>query len=292
MKIDACQYSLTKTLFTIGNVLVFRNSMNRFKEFVAGLAILLFVLAIFPKNIGAQSIISINSDGIVEGTDKIQRDGDVYTLLDDISVGIFIQKSNITFDGAGFTIRGAGQGGMGIDLSNNPGSVTIKNVQIRDFDTGIKIVNTNNNKIIGNYFVNCFLGIDIKSYPNDVIIENNTFVKSPISIAYSNGTHVFTKNSFILGATIIFWLSPEPDVYMNYWSPYQGTDSDGDGTGDSPFVYISTDYAKYSDNQPLMEPVPIIPELSSWIFVPLFTIGTLVILVVKKHGFWIHCFNS
>jgi len=163
MKIDACQYSLTKTLFTIGNVLVFRNSMNRFKEFVAGLAILLFVLAIFPTNIGAQSIISINSDGIVEGTDKIQRDGDVYTLLYDISVGIFIQKSNITFDGAGFTIRGAGQGGMGIDLSNNPGSVTIKNVQIRDFDTGIKIVNTNNNKIIGNYFVNCFLGIDIKS---------------------------------------------------------------------------------------------------------------------------------
>lgn len=130
--------------------------MNRLGELVTGFAILLFILAIFPKNVESEGNISITSEGVIKGTDKIQRDGDVYILLDDISVGIFIQKGNISFDGAGFTIRGSGQEGRGIDLSNNPGSVMIKNVQIRDFDTGIKIVNTNNNKVIGNYFVNCF----------------------------------------------------------------------------------------------------------------------------------------
>jgi hypothetical protein len=124
-------------------------------------------------------------------------------------------------------------------------------------------------------------------YPNDVIIENNTFVgtSNTISIAYSNGSHINTRNSFILGTTIIVWLSPQIDVYMNYWNPYQETDSDGDGIGDFPYVYIATDYANYSDNQPLMEPVPVIPEFPSWNLIPIFSVATISTILLRKKMF-------
>ena len=58
------------------------------------------------------TIIRIRSDGTVEGTDKIQRNGNIYTLNDDIhaNVGseeafIFVEKDNIVIDGAGHVIK-------------------------------------------------------------------------------------------------------------------------------------------------------------------------------------------
>ena len=40
---------------------------------------------------------------------------------------------------------------------------------------------------------------------------------------------------------------------MNYWSDYNGTDSDGDGIGDTPYGHPSA----ILDNHPLMKPVTI-----------------------------------
>jgi len=41
--------------------------------------------------------IYIRADGSVEGTDKIQRDGDVYTLISDISGSIVVERENVVF---------------------------------------------------------------------------------------------------------------------------------------------------------------------------------------------------
>src|SRR5512139_1857931 len=61
--------------------------------------------------------IRITPDGTVEGTDKISREGNVYTLLADLSGAtengqtyISIEKDDVILDGAGRTIRGAGTG--------------------------------------------------------------------------------------------------------------------------------------------------------------------------------------
>jgi hypothetical protein len=67
----------------------------------------------------------------------------------------------------------------------------------------------------------------------------------------------------------------------NYWSDYNGTDSDWDGIGDKPHLIDDNN----QDNYPLMEPV-VIPEFSSWIILPLF-LGSAFMMVFfkKKNGF-------
>ena len=57
--------------------------------------ILSFMLVSIPQIelMKAQDSIYIRKDGSVEGTDKIQRNGDIYTLIGNISGGIQIQKS-------------------------------------------------------------------------------------------------------------------------------------------------------------------------------------------------------
>jgi nitrous oxidase accessory protein NosD len=82
----------------------------------------------------AESIIYIRADGIVEGTDKIQRDGDVYTLTGDISGGIKVERNFTVIDGAGYILQGNGEEN-GIDIATS--NVTVKNMRIVNFARGI-----------------------------------------------------------------------------------------------------------------------------------------------------------
>ena len=242
------------------------------------LQILCIALVAFPnvEIVKAQETIYIREDGAVEGTDKILRDGNVYTFTANVFGEIKVQRGDCVIAGAGYTLEGNGdESQRGIDLLNDRGSdpsrpkisnVTIKNMRIVNFERGVENSNTANNTIFANYIADCFTGINVMGSPNDFLIKNNTFVNNvnPISIAYSGGVQVITENSFIDGNSIVVWLSPEPDVDRNYWNDYNGTDADGDGIGDTPYVYGGDQESKYIDEHPLMEPVPVIPEFPSW----------------------------
>lgn len=136
--------------------------------------ILLFILisALFslPKigTVNANETIYIRAGGNVEGTNKIQRVGDVYTFTSDIYGSIVVERDNIVVNGAGYALKGPGANeSVGIDLSSRS-NVTISNLQIMYFEEGIRLEGFSN-KIIDNHVANNSYGICL-----EVSSKNNT----------------------------------------------------------------------------------------------------------------------
>jgi nitrous oxidase accessory protein len=121
---------------------------------------------------------------------------------------------------------------------------------------------------------------------NHLVAEYNTFYRN---ILINNNRHVST-NWEILGAGN-FWDNGEVG---NYWDNYNGTDSDGDGIGDVPYIVEGckwddaagghVEFVFGQDNYPLIEPIDdaVIPEFPSWIILPLFLMATFVGVIFKK----------
>ncbi len=168
--------------------------------------------------------------------------------------------------------------------------------QIR-LSSAIQLSYSNYNLVTGNYIDNCTEGIQIWQYStnntvtentikncDDVAIrlqyaDNNTIARNDISSS-GTGTSIYvanyntiTKNNYI--NNIEHLPSGEWEWYaktfgyngsiniinQNYFSDYNGTDSNADGLGDTPYI-INEDN---QDNFPLMNPIDIetIPEFPS-----------------------------
>jgi len=251
---------------------------------------ILVILLVFPfvllplspiEEVKAQSTIYIRADGSVEGTDLIQRNNNTYTFLNNISGSIVISKNFITLDGSGFTLKGSGAYPQkGINLSHRK-NVTVKNLVIMNYSTGIFCKpgsdTRTNITILGNYILNCDIGIDFVGSSNN-LIKYNTFKNNTndISISYVIGNNLITQNS--IDSFVQVWMSDQPIIDMNYWTDYNGTDSDGDGIGDSAYFYHDI----LQDSHPLIEPVPVIPEFPSWAPMLLTLITLTVILAVYR----------
>jgi parallel beta-helix repeat protein len=133
-----------------------------------------------------------------EGTDDIQRIGDTYLLKNSISGSIFVEKDNVTIDGAGYSLQGSGSGtGIGLMLKTDRlgyGGVTIKNLQIKGFSTGIRFSSSSNNIISRVNITDCAYGISILSSSNNAFSENYLnnitvgieFVNSPNNVLTNN----------------------------------------------------------------------------------------------------------
>ena len=114
------------------------------------LLLAIFALALFTSPIWFQSSLSqinasptfantlqnykIYSDGECNAP-NITRDGTTYTLKGNIEGDITIERNGIVLDGAGFTLKGKGNStGIALYDKNN---VTIKNINVENFETGI-----------------------------------------------------------------------------------------------------------------------------------------------------------
>ena len=124
-----------------------------------------------------------------------------------------------------------GRGGISV---TGPGSYnTIFGNNIRGKSKcGIKIYHGSNNTVYENYVANCAVGVKLGfdlEFP-DRKVENN----------------VFYHNSFVNNTQYVF-IGYVPDSNFwnngkkgNYWGNYNGTDNDGDGIGDTPYIIDKT----------------------------------------------------
>lgn len=128
-------------------------------------------------------------DGTVSPSDiPIQRNGDTYTFTSNVYDPILVQKSNITIDGSGYTLRGPltayqintqqilGLGPnatitvpyiIGLDFNASVAGVTVKNLNISNFSIGL-YVRTTHNLIIDNGFSDNIVGVLLSGSANNI----------------------------------------------------------------------------------------------------------------------------
>jgi nitrous oxidase accessory protein len=177
--------------------------------------------------------------------------GDSYSI---ISENNFVNiRSQIVINGNSNIISGNTgtiDGYDGIIIESGFNNTIFGNSIVGNTNTAIKIYNGHNNTIYENYLAENNLGIFIGGI-TEYFAENNIFYNNNF---VNNTQNVRIDKSIVY---INYW---DFSSKGNYWSNYNGTDNNGDGIGDTPYIIDENN----QDNFPLIEPVPTIPEFSSW----------------------------
>jgi parallel beta-helix repeat protein len=177
------------------------------KKSASALVLLLF-LSIFMvslpqmKVVNADSTIYIRTDGSVEGTDTIQRNGNVYTLTDNIYEPLVVERDNVVVDGAGYCIEGSHTSlaqspeGIGI-LVENRSDVTINNMVIQHFLYGICINNSFAIRITNGKITDNGKAVYIENTSDNIIRESQITNNSDVGIYVFESSDTNIRNNII-----------------------------------------------------------------------------------------------
>jgi parallel beta-helix repeat protein len=249
-------------------------------------------------------------------TAPIQRDGNIYTFNQDTFARIYVQKSNIVIDGAGHTLRGPyngtktdmwiiGQGPdqptndtlvpwvIGIDLGGpDVNGLTIKNLNIKNFSIGMYVW-TENNIVTGNSVSENIVGILLSGCNNEVTknyIGNNdmgiffgvnTPGDEPVNITLTHNSFV-DNGAHFSGCLCKDYNTTEPMHTWdnggegNFWSDYNGADTEGDGVGDTPYVID----VQNQDRYPLMQSAASQPNAAPKMLIETIIVAIAVPIIV------------
>jgi parallel beta-helix repeat protein len=158
----------------------------------------------FPLPEEAPSGCRIYSNGTYT-VENLHQNGNVYTFTDDVDGTIVIERDDIVLDGAGYALRGSGvSSGIWLQDRNN---VTIKNVNIRNFDNGIRFshyhpspyslqenpYHTADCTISACNITNCAYGISLISCL-DCNITNNFLTNNTYGVNFYGSGNIFRHN--------------------------------------------------------------------------------------------------
>lgn len=173
-----------------------------------------------------------------------------------------ISKENVTI--SGFTLKNFGREVIGHGIVVNKSNATISNNIIRNGATGIYLISSNYSSIFNNIIIQCSSGIYVSEGSYNRIFRN-TIMNNKVGIYFFSTEfkdNIFYLNAFnntnkqleTLGLGPNFW---DNGTVGNYWSDYEGIDTNKDGIGDSPYQIKDNSY----DNKPLIIPPTAIPIL-------------------------------
>ena len=254
---------------------------------------------------------------VIPETTPIQRDGNTYTFTGNIYDPIIVDKSNIMIDGAGYTLQGPYNGTqtdlwiiglgsnqtadngtqipwtVGIDLRANTQNLKIENLNIKNFSIGIWLW-TPNNTITGNSITENLVGILLSECDNTItgnVISNNQegiFFGAnqpgniPTNITLSRNS--FTDNTRHLSGCVCEDFNSTEATHTwdngktgNYWSDYNGTDSNGDGLGDMPYVIDVLNQDRYPLIHSAVASPTVAPKVPTELIIP---VAALCIILV------------
>jgi parallel beta-helix repeat protein len=194
----------------------------------------------------------------IEGSSNVISDNRIELLLPiilDKADSNIIARNNITGPASSPHLPDQNfKGNEGIALFVNCSNNMIFGNNITGFvNQAIRIVDGSNNTVYGNYMADNQFAIALGGLGNPV---NNTF--------YGNTFTADSCNLLIDNANGAFW---DNGTIGNYWGDYNGTDSNGDGIGDAPYIVNGfkwdndigglVSFVFGQDNYPLMKPYDI-----------------------------------
>jgi len=147
--------------------------------------------------------------------------------------------------------------------SSKNNTITGNSIGNTEWQHGLCLVgNSSYNLISGNKIMNNEIGIVLEGSASNYIYHN-IFIDNKDAHATDDSSNVW-DNGYPSGG--------------NYWSGYNGTDNNGDGIGDTPYIINKNNQDPY----PLMYPIDIevIPEFPSWIILPIFMVVTLLAVII------------
>ena len=141
----------------------------------------------------------------------------------------------------------------GVLLDRSSWNNVVGNNISHNSDSGVLLAGSCWNNIVGNNINNSKFGVSSKWSPIGNIITENTIKLSTCGVFLGGRRNMVYHNNFIDNKMQAYVPGYPENIWDNglegnYWSDYEGSDSDQDGIGDAPYMI----YENSRDNCPLM----------------------------------------
>ncbi len=241
-----------------------------FLMFLAIILIGLVIASFHVHKVEAQlGTIYIRADGSIDpSTANITSlDNVTYTLTGNIDDEIVVERNDVFVDGAGYAVQSEIVAySRGIDLTERS-NVTIKNLAIGGFSTGIYLNSSSHNSIVRNTLTNNFVSITVIDSLNNTIAWNN------ITSYLGQGIFVDTSyNNIITGNNIYDNRYGIEMQGQHGWPPDRNIIVGNNFTGNieyGVFLYLTSNdnifyHNNFMNNTHHASTYPGAPSLQSW----------------------------